>query len=323
MTSLPLVSVMIITYNQKHFIADCMESIINQDYPEVEIIVADDCSTDGTQDIARAISKKYPSKRIILNFADTNQGITRNCNAGLACCSGALFCMTGGDDIFLPGKISSQVNWFLQNPEGSICTTDIEVFDSATNKPICIIKSREFMRGGPVKKIITQKNQPPSSNFMVNMEKCGDIRFDERTPVVSDWLYVIRCCTRGKIGYVNGLYLRYRRHEQNTTSPVSKRSYLDDRLLNTDLLVTMHPEFYRSCRIQRANIFFEEGKRHFFLKDFRTARLRSAMGMMEYFFDFRNLALYISSLSGNFFLKLADWIKRKKHARMQKKATIA
>ncbi len=309
----PLVSVVVITYNQEQFIGACIDSILSQDYPAFEIVVADDCSTDRTTDIVRDYAIRYPGK-VIPVIAQKNGGITQNCNNGLACCKGRYFCLTGGDDIFLPGKLTAQVNWFLQNPDGAICTTDIDVFDSDTNKTILIYKSKEFIQGGPARKIITQKNQPPSSNFMIDRVKCADLVFDPRTPVVSDWLFYTEAAMRGKIGYVHGIYLRYRRHINNTTAPGAGKSYLDDRLIYTDILVARYPQYYGAAKIQRANIYFEVAKRAFFIRQFASARHWAKAGIREYFFDFRNWALFFATFAGNTTHRISNAYKKRKRS---------
>lgn len=305
----PLVSVVVVCYNQKQFIKQCINSILQQEYTNIEIILADDCSTDGTKDICLEFKKLYPEK-IKLSLSQENEGVTKNCNNGLAMCTGTLLCLTGGDDIFLPGKLLVQVDWFVKNPTGAICTGDIEVFESATDKTIYILRSKGYLQGGPVKKIIRQRNQPPSSNFMINRVLCADLKFDERTPVVSDWFFFIEACMRGKIGYIKKVCLRYRRHSQNVTAAGKYKSYLDDRLIYTDLLISKYPAYSRSCKIQRANIFFETAKREFFTKNFKLARLRALAGIKEYVFDLRNWVMIIASIIGNPAYKIAVRLKR-------------
>jgi len=304
----PLVSVAVITYNQKGFLKECVDSILNQDYENLEIIIADDCSTDGTTEIAREYQKSYPHK-IRLALAEKNGGITKNCNSALQMCTGELVCLTGGDDIFLPGKITKQVQWFLKTPDGALCTSDIEVFISETNQASHIFRSKEHRQGGPIKAIIRQRNQPPSSNFMFNRTICPNLLFDERTPVVSDWLFFIEVSLLGKIGYLEETLFRYRRHGNNATTGGSGKLYIEDRLIYTDILLSRHPEYYRSCKIQRANIFFEAGKMEFFLKEFRSARKKSVIGISEYPFDFRNWGLLFSSFFGKYAFKIANYFK--------------
>ena len=83
--SSPLVSIVIFTYNHSKFIRETLDGAISQRYPNFEIIVADDCSTDGTSEIILQYQRQHPSliKAII---GEKNVGITRNANRGIAAC---------------------------------------------------------------------------------------------------------------------------------------------------------------------------------------------------------------------------------------------
>ena len=91
----PLVSVMIISYNQENYIGETIQSAIDQDYPNVEIIVSDDGSKDKTPAIILEYANRYPSK-IIPILKKKNSGITANCNTALRACTGEFIVFFGG-----------------------------------------------------------------------------------------------------------------------------------------------------------------------------------------------------------------------------------
>src|SRR5205085_10493128 len=125
----PLVSVAVVTYNQKDLLKECLESILAQDYSNFEVVVADDGSTDGSQEMARSYAEKScaPFKLV---FAEKNRGITANQNAALRGSSGKYISWIAGDDLMLPGKLSKQVAFLESNPEFVICYHDLDIFDS-------------------------------------------------------------------------------------------------------------------------------------------------------------------------------------------------
>ena len=98
MHSSPLVSISIITYNQKEYLKDCIESILIQNYDNIEIVIADDCSTDGSQELLNIYKERYPDK-FVLKLAKKNRGITKNSNAAHFACSGKYIFIMGGDDL--------------------------------------------------------------------------------------------------------------------------------------------------------------------------------------------------------------------------------
>ena len=92
------------TYNQKNYLKECIDSILSQDYENIEIIIADDYSKDGTQDMLKEYNQKYPNK-FILKLSERNQGITKNSNLAHFACNGKYIAWMGGDDLMLPSKI--------------------------------------------------------------------------------------------------------------------------------------------------------------------------------------------------------------------------
>lgn len=111
----PLVSVAVLTYNSESTIRQCIDSILMQEADfDYEIVVGDDCSTDGTPGILADYSKRYPSKFVLL-MNETNEGVSRNNNKVLSHCNGKYVAMCEGDDYWLDKeKLSRQVK-FLEN----------------------------------------------------------------------------------------------------------------------------------------------------------------------------------------------------------------
>lgn len=95
-----LVSVIISTYNSSRFIVETLESILNQKWPDVELIITDDSSTDNTIDICRQWvsdnSERFCNCRIITS--EINTGVSANANRGLLSASGVWVKFLGSDD---------------------------------------------------------------------------------------------------------------------------------------------------------------------------------------------------------------------------------
>lgn len=103
--SFPSVSVAMCTYNGERFIREQLDSLINQNYGNLEIIIVDDCSSDRTHEILNEYSTKDP--RIRLHFNSRNIGFKRNFEKALELCSGDFIALCDQDDIWFPNKISS------------------------------------------------------------------------------------------------------------------------------------------------------------------------------------------------------------------------
>ena len=109
----PLVSVLISTYNNEQTISDAVESIINQTYRKIEILIMDDSSTDSTPKILNDYSKKYEHIHVFTNTK--NIGLTKSLNILLGKAEGELIARHDADDVSLEDRISIQVKEILDN----------------------------------------------------------------------------------------------------------------------------------------------------------------------------------------------------------------
>jgi glycosyltransferase involved in cell wall biosynthesis len=264
-----LVSALIIAYNQERFIRETVASVQAQTYNPLEIIVADDASTDATPDIVRAIARNDP--RIQLLRAPQNGGITANCNLALSAARGEFAAWLGGDDLWLPSKIEKQVRVFASHPEISLVGTDVDVFFE-DESPSYVARCPIMQRGGSLADFVRARNHIPTSSFMYRRGAMPDLTCDPRLRVVSDWLFNVECAARGGLGYVPEVLTRYRRWPGNVTAAGPHRAFLDDRLISTDILVEKYPDLCPAAMVARMNMFLQAGLRHLRESDFVASR---------------------------------------------------
>ena len=104
----PKVSVIVPIYNQAGFIRETVESVLSQDHPNIELVLSDDGSTDGTSDVLREYAAGEP-ERVKLVASEENTGIAGAFNRALDAHTGDYVAWLGGDDVMLPGKLSRQI----------------------------------------------------------------------------------------------------------------------------------------------------------------------------------------------------------------------
>lgn len=122
----PLVSVVVSSYNHAPYIEDCLLSILQQDYPNIELLVVDDGSTDDSVTRIRRLQEQYG-----FEFqTQTNRGLTATLNAAFSRAKGEWLAPFGSDDIMLPERLSSQIAHVLDKPEIGICGGNIELINS-------------------------------------------------------------------------------------------------------------------------------------------------------------------------------------------------
>ncbi|WP_307261167.1 glycosyltransferase [Oligosphaera ethanolica] len=126
----PRFSFLMITYNQEQYIADALNSALAQDYPNLEIIVSDDCSSDQTFAIATDIASNYRGPhKIILNRNEPNLGIGGNFYKAYTLSSGEWLFMAAGDDISLPNRCRVVAEAIPKYPRALAFGTNIKVID--------------------------------------------------------------------------------------------------------------------------------------------------------------------------------------------------
>ncbi len=116
------------TYNVAPYVKEAVESVLRQTYADFELLVIDDCSTDGTLDVVRSIAD--PRIRIVQN--ERNLGLADNLNRGLSLIKTELVARMDGDDIAEPHWLQSEVAVLDKHPEIGICGGGFERFGAVS-----------------------------------------------------------------------------------------------------------------------------------------------------------------------------------------------
>lgn len=135
MTSQPLASLVIITYNQEEFVLDAVRGALNQTYSPLEIVITDDCSKDRTFEvISDEVSKYHGSHKIVLNKNSKNLGLSGNLNRGWELSTARYVIVQAGDDISLPTRVAKIMERFCQTnqPVDLVCSY-FEEIDASGN----------------------------------------------------------------------------------------------------------------------------------------------------------------------------------------------
>ena len=220
----PKVSVLMTTYNQGKFIAKALESVLQQDYDDFELIISDDASTDNTTEIIDKYCNQFQGK--IKLFKNSKRiGITGNSQRILDKVTGEFVAFIAGDDIWLPGKLSAQITWFDNNPNAIICYHDTIVFDVDKQKVIDYYKAT--ICGFP-KEVLFYRCFAAIQSIMIKSTAIPLNGYNQNIPNCSDWFLVIESLVKnnGYIGYIEGAYAYYVKHN-NSTTRTDKRLYLE------------------------------------------------------------------------------------------------
>lgn len=113
------VSVIVPSYNHAPYIKECLQSALAQDYPDLEVIVIDDCSTDRSVEVAQSIA----DPRIQVRKNSKNLGAYATQNRAMEMATGDYIAILNSDDLWRPGKLKKQIDLFEKHPDASLCYT--------------------------------------------------------------------------------------------------------------------------------------------------------------------------------------------------------
>ena len=235
---IPKISVMVVTYNQEDLISDTIESVLAQDYTNFEVVVSDDASTDGTANVIRDYESRFPGiVRGVYN--KSNLGITGNSNAAFFACKGELIALLGGDDLFLPRKLSAQAILF-EDPEVTISYHGVDVFIHQTGEVLFTTNTTAKEEIKDAYDLIAKGGIPGASSIMVRRSACPDHGFHPEFPVVTDWIFSIEVALKGRVQELHGVYGKYRKHGLGA----SERTFelLDESLKTLSVVTATHPK---------------------------------------------------------------------------------
>ena len=212
----PLVSVLIINYNNSKFIEECINSIKSQTYNKVEIIFFDDNSKDNSLEII----KKYKKIKIIKNKSQTKFGSLNQIigfKKSLKLSKGEIILLLDSDDFFQKQKIEKIVNYFLKNKNRNI------VFDypiiKRNNYELPVKKKANFIKSywgyiHPTSCISLRKKLLKNIFYKIEKNKFLNIWLDLRILIYAKY--------NNEYNVINNNLTYYRQHEGNVSSKFKK-----------------------------------------------------------------------------------------------------
>ena len=199
MKSAPLVSVILPVKNGEKYLAEALDSILAQDYAPFELIVVDGHSEDQTAQIAKA----YPQVQYILQ---TGEGLWNGYNNGLEAAQGELISFLSHDDLWVPHKLSTQVDFLQQNPDVQYVISRVKFFLQRGSSLPTNFRA-ENLEGDHVFRIV--------DNVMLRrsvFEDVGEFNPELHIGGYLDWFSRIQHL---KMGVVQDILLHKRIHDEN------------------------------------------------------------------------------------------------------------
>jgi len=249
---LPLVSVVTPTFNQAAFLPETIESVLSQDYPNIEYLILDDGSTDETPEILSAYTGRVEWE------SHANMGQTATINKGWERSHGEIITWLNSDDTYLPGAISKAVDYFQKHPAIDIVYGDT-LLTKADGSPIERMKAAEFNYDELVAKCHNPIPQPSAFIRRSVMQDVGLL--DPSYYYFMDWDFWLRAGIDHSIAYFPELLSTYRLHEASKTVAQAVRSApeLEYMYRKFFALPNLTDEIRRLEKDAMVNMFFTTG----------------------------------------------------------------
>jgi glycosyltransferase involved in cell wall biosynthesis len=271
-----LVSVIIPTFNRAAFIERCVNSVINQTYPSIEIIVIDDGSTDQTVDIL----KQFPKVKVIFQ---ENLGVSCARNIGIKNSNGEFVALLDSDDEWLPEKIAKQINLLNKNPS-----------------LMWVHSNEEWIRDGQRVKQLNKHKKGGGDQFIRSLDLCvispsccilkrslfdKHGLFNEDYTVCEDYDLWLRLGSIYEIGFIDEvLTIKYGGHEDQLSMMYFAMDYWRIKSLNW---VLRNRKLTEDKRLKTINVLIKKSER--LLKGYRKHNNLINVSEIEHIlFDFKN-----------------------------------
>ncbi len=205
----PLVTVVLPVYNRPNVIKT-IESILNQTYKNLEILIIDNCSTDKTVEEIR----KIQDDRIRLIINEKNMGQTYSINRGLELSRGKYIARIDSDDIALPSRIEKQVEFLENNPEFVLCGSWVK-YISDDDEELYTVKTCSTYEGMKFMQTIACGMYHPASMYRKDIIDTYNIRYDYNIHMAEDYDLWAKLMQHGKALNLPEVLLYYRRGSSN------------------------------------------------------------------------------------------------------------
>ena len=183
-----MISIIIPAYNADKYLANTIQSVINQTYIDWEIIIINDGSTDGTLELINNFKDKDSRIKV---FSHENAGVAHSRNRGIAEAKGEFIAFLDADDLWTPDKLEMQLKVLQENPEAGVAYSWVDYIDE-TGK-FLYPGSHITVNGDAYPKLLINNFLENGSNPLVRREALEKIgKFDVNLPPAEDWDLYLR-----------------------------------------------------------------------------------------------------------------------------------
>jgi glycosyltransferase involved in cell wall biosynthesis len=297
----PLISVVMATYNGAEYLSEQLESLLSQTYPNMEIVICDDASTDGTSLLLASYAAIHSNIRVYHN--KENLGYIRNFERAITLSSGSLVALCDQDDYWFPEKLAVQYaslgESVLVYCDSYICNADL----SLTDKTVSSISNCNSYNSCLQQAVFCRIY----GNTMLFKKSILQGALPFPTVLPHDWWIAYIATCNGNITYCNEPLVKYRQHENNLigaatgkSRPVSEIEKQEKEAREIAAIRDRMQLFYDTCPPENE---FEKKALEQLNLTYRDFSIVNNFSRMRYFFKYRKWLLSVKKRS-----PLRNWL---------------
>ncbi len=267
MTETPLVTIIAVCYNHARFVIECLDSVRNQTYPHVQIIIMDDCSQDDSVGLIRDWIERYGIECSFIAH-QKNQGLCRTLNEALELAQGEYISIVATDDLWLPEKLAMQVDVLERQPSdvGVVYSDSWQITEEGELLPELLLKPYQERYGtlpeGDIYSRLLEGDFIPALNPLTR-RKCYDVvgQYDERLSY-EDWDMWLRIAQKFKFSFLPQVVTKYRHVSNSMTRTIHEKRTIPR--YRTDFLIfskhVKNPSLSQNQRQRLKNRLIKDAK---------------------------------------------------------------
>ncbi|WP_295962069.1 glycosyltransferase [uncultured Xanthomonas sp.] len=233
--TLPLVSVLIPAYNHARFVQRCLDSVLEDPYPNKELVIVDDGSSDGTAERIAEWIAQHGDRLHVRFWPRENLGIAATLNHLVAMARGEFLRLGASDDYLLPGGLGVQVAYLGAHPHKAAVIGDAIVVDSqgrtvhqSSMRDLHGVDKRLYLSEAGIRRAVIRHWAVSGAVALVRRSALQPgAEWDEGLRI-EDWDFFLRLVARDALGFLDVAVCAYRVHDHNA----SRTRHLPSRLAN-------------------------------------------------------------------------------------------
>ena len=271
------------SYNHEKYVAQAIESVLNQTFPDLELIIVDDASTDNS----RAVIEKFQAQdsRVKAFFHQKNMGISKTTNECIRQASGEYVSFIGSDDMWVPYKLERQLA-VIKNCKDKIVWSEGQIINSAgafTGQMVTALMCSPKRKSGKLFQELLREDVVFGQSTLFKTKFARETAFNENLQFVADHQFFVELSEQHEFVFIPEPLATYRVHGQNTTLKNGKVWFRERIILRNCFLEKYSDEISRQSM---ADIYYKIGHAYsglaqkdlaqqFYLKAIRTNPLRA------------------------------------------------